>query len=234
MTPVQRRFYILRAWAVHFYTSLGLICALFAILALMAGDARSCALILAVSNIIDATDGTLARRWNVKKWASSFNGRKLDDITDYVNYTFIPIIFSYHFGLISGWGVGVLGVVLILSAYGFCQEAAKTNDGYFTGFPNFWNVLVIYLYIFRLSPLANVIIMVVLALMILVPIKYISYSTKRLQIPTLFFSLLFCVLMLAVIWNLNNLDMRLVWASLICPAYYFLASFYLNIAEKKR
>ena len=197
----------------------------------MAGDVKTCALILAVSNIIDATDGTMARSWNVKKWAASFNGRKLDDITDYLNYTFIPILFCYRFQLITGWGIGVLAFVLVLSAYGFCQEAAKTNDGYFTGFPNFWNILVIYLYIFNLTPLTNAVIMIILALLILVPIKYISYSTKHFQIPTLMFSLLFCGIMLTILFTLNNLDMRLVWASLICPAYYFLASFYLNILE---
>jgi phosphatidylcholine synthase len=234
MTTVQRSLYTLRAWAVHFYTSLGLICGLYAIFALMAGDARACALILALSNIIDATDGTLARFWNVKKWVPSFNGRKLDDITDYLNYTFIPIVFAFRFQLVSGWGIYVLGFVLILSAYGFCQEAAKTNDGYFTGFPNFWNVLVIYLYIFKFAPETNAIVMVIFALLILVPIKYISYSTKRFRLVTVLFSLLFCGLMLTVLWTLNNLNMGLVWASLICPAYYFLTSFYLNIVELKR
>jgi len=231
MTSGDNRFLKFRAWTVHFYTSLGLICAFFAMIALMAGDAKLCAIILAVSSIIDATDGTLARAWNVKKWAPSFDGRKLDDITDYINYTFIPIIFTYQFHLVQGWGIAVLGFVLILSAYGFCQLAAKTNDGFYTGFPNFWNILIIYLYLFKFTPDVNAVVLLVFAFLILVPLRYISYSTKRFRIPTAIFSLVYAVIMIIVLMNMDHVDMRLVWLSLIGPIYYVVVSMYLNILK---
>ena len=35
---------------------------------------------------------------------------------------------------------------LLASVYGFCQVQAKTDDGYFLGFPSLWNVVALYLY----------------------------------------------------------------------------------------
>ena len=34
---------------------------------------------------------------------------------------------------------------LVASAYGFAQHDAKTSDGYFLGFPSYWNVVALYL-----------------------------------------------------------------------------------------
>lgn len=234
MTSGQNTFFKIRAWTVHFYTSLGLICSFIAMGALMAGDVKLCAIILAVSNIIDATDGTLARAWNVKKWAASFDGRKLDDITDYINYTFIPVIFAYRFHLVEGWGLAVLGFVLILSAYGFCQIAAKTNDGYFTGFPNFWNILVLYLYLFRFPVSVNAIILLVFGFLIFIPVKFISYSTKQFRLITALFSLIYAVIVIIILVTLDHVDMRLVWLSLVGPLYYVIASAYLNLSKSTR
>ena len=39
----------------------------------------------------------------------------------------------------------VVSAMLLSSAYGFSQEAAKTSDHYFTGFPSYWNIVVFYL-----------------------------------------------------------------------------------------
>jgi len=44
---------------------------------------------LSLAIVIDATDGTLARAWDVKTYTPQFDGRKLGDITDYINYAFI-------------------------------------------------------------------------------------------------------------------------------------------------
>ena len=60
--------------------------------------------------------------------APELDGRKLDDITDYLNYTFLPVAFSYKVGLITDPWVGILAVVLITSIYGFCQTGAKTSE----------------------------------------------------------------------------------------------------------
>ena len=171
MTPtypapnVRRR--VLSAWSVHLFTSLGLVAGFLALLAIIDLDISRALLFLAIALFIDATDGSLARKADVKRWTPQFDGRKLDDITDYLNYTFIPVVFAYRFGLVIGIaGQLVLGLVLILSAYGFCQKAAKTDDGFFTGFPNFWNIVILYLYVFHLSPTVNALILFFFAILI--------------------------------------------------------------------
>lgn len=230
----RERFLTIRAWMVHFYTSLGIIAALLALTAIFKGSIQEMVVFLAIANIIDATDGALARHWNVKRFAASFDGRKLDDIIDYINYTFLPVFFCYRFGLVlETAGVVVLGVVLIFSIYGFCNQSAKTSDGFFTGFPNFWNVLVVYLYLFGFSPEVNTLILLFFALMIWVPIKYVSFSTVPFRRLTILMSIVYAIISIIIVITFNRVDMRLVWLSLIGPIYYFAISFYLHFKEQR-
>ena len=45
----------------------------------------------------------------------------------------------------------VLVVALVASGYGFCQIPAKTTDGYFVGFPSYWNIVAFYLYLLEMT-----------------------------------------------------------------------------------
>ncbi len=156
---MKNGFNIARSWLVHFYTATGLIAAFLAFRALLDGNARTVFLWLGLALFIDATDGPLARRWEVSRWIPTFNGRKLDDIVDYINYTLIPMIFAYQFGIVTGLGMVVLVVVLMVSAYGFSQEEAKTDDGFFTGFPSYWNLVIFYLYLLDLAPWVSAVVL---------------------------------------------------------------------------
>jgi len=224
-------FYTVRAWFVHLYTSLGIVASFLALLSAVQGNFKQVVVILSIACFIDGTDGTLARIFNVKKWASSFDGRKLDDIVDYSNYTFIPIFLCFRFGMVTEKWLPLLCFVLIASIYGFCQNVSKTDDGYFTGFPNYWNFIVVYFYIFNLPPLVNAIILFVFALLIWVPIKYISLSTKPLRQVTITISIIYTAVMIPVLVNFSNPYMPLVWLSLIGPIYYFVISIFLTIRE---
>jgi phosphatidylcholine synthase len=167
----------------------------------------------------------------VTTWASGVDGRKLDDITDYITYAFIPVVFAYRFGMVQGLGILVLCVVLIFGAYGFVQKVAKTSDGFFTGFPNFWNLLILYLYLFRTPPTTTALILLFFALMIFVPVGYVSYSTKFMRPLTALMSLLYGINLALIIWNWNALDIRLVWFSLIFPLYYTVLSLFLHFKK---
>lgn len=227
-------YYRIRAWLVHLYTSLGLICALGALVSIVNGNARATFIYFGISLFIDATDGTMARKFNVKLWASNFDGRKLDDITDYLTYAFLPIFFVYKFQMVNGWGVYALGFVLIAAAYGFCQCGAKTSDGYFTGFPNFWNLVVFYLFIFKISPLINVWILLILALLIFVPVKYVSYSTRNVFKLNAFMSLLYGIVLGVIVADLHQPPFWLVWGSLVFPLYYVGISVFMTRSETRR
>lgn len=227
------RFYTARAWSVHLYTSLGLLTGLLALEAVYAGAAQRAVMWLGLATLIDATDGTLARRFQVTRWTPGFDGRTLDDIVDYLNYTFIPVVFAYRFGLVPAAGIPVLGLVLIASAYGFCQTSAKTADGYFTGFPNFWNIMIFYLYLLRLPQWANVAILLAFVGLVFVPVGYVSASTRPLRRLTLGMMAAFWVALIAMGITMNDVDMRLVMASLIAPVYYFGVSIYLHFRKKR-
>jgi phosphatidylcholine synthase len=222
----------LRAWFVHLYTSLGLVTGFISLAALFSGNAHLFFIFQGLSLFIDATDGYFARRWNVKIWAPGLDGRKLDDITDFLNYTFLPVAFTYKFGMVSGIWTIVLAIVLITSIYGFCQNVAKTTDGYFTGFPNFWNIVIFYLYFFGFSVPTNSIILFIFAAMVFVPVKYLSYSSPSLRGVTYVISLLYGILLAVILINFNQLDMRLIWLSLVAPIYYLIASLYVYYSSR--
>lgn len=226
------QFLTMRAWATHFYTALGLVAAFLALLATVEGRARDVFVYLAVALFIDSTDGFMARGWDVLRWTPDFNGRKLDDITDYLTYVFIPAYFAYRFELVTGpWAV-VLLLVLLASAYGFCSEAAKTDDGFFTGFPSDWNIVVFYMYILRSAPELNATVLFILAVMVFIPIKYLYPSkTKFLKPISLGGGALWAVACIVLLITLDNPPMWLAYISLLYPIYYFAASFYLHFRE---
>lgn len=229
----QHHFYTLRAWAVHLYTSLGLVVALFAVAAVARGDALHTFLLLGVAMFIDATDGVFARRWSVTTWAAGLDGRKLDDITDYLTYAFIPLFFAWQFGLLGPRSLVVLFICLIAAAYGFCNESAKTRDGYFTGFPNFWDLVVFYLFLLRPPAFVSEIILLFCAAMIFVPIGYISFSTRPFRRLTVAVTLIYGVVCLVLISTFDHPNLYLVYASLLAPLYYVGMSFYLHFKVRQ-
>ena len=95
--------------------------------------------------IIDATDGTFARMVKVKEVLPHFDGRRLDDLIDFQTYTSLPLLLAWRAQLVPDGQEAWLLAPLIASAYGFCQVNAKTDDGYFLGFPSYWNIVVFYL-----------------------------------------------------------------------------------------
>ena len=225
---LSTRLYQLRAWGVHFYTGLGLFAGLFALQAIFAGEVQRAFMWLAAAAIIDSTDGTMARRFQVTRWTPQFDGCLLDNIVDYLNYTFIPVIFAYRFELVPPAALPVLGLVLIAAAYGFCNSEAKTDDGYFTGFPNYWNVMFFYFYLLEFPQFINALIILFFVGLVFIPIRYISASTKPLRNATIAIMTLLWVAFIIIGINLHNVDMRLVIGSLAAAVYYFAASFYLH------
>lgn len=81
-----------RAYFVHFYTASTVVTHILATQALFANEFDRALLWMAAAVLIDATDGTLARRWNVKKYAPGTDGRRLDDIIDFISFAFLPMV----------------------------------------------------------------------------------------------------------------------------------------------
>lgn len=225
---IQKNWNVTRAWLVHLYTGLGLMCGFLALSAIIKLDAKLAFFWLGVALVIDATDGTLARKFNIKHWTPDFDGRKLDDITDYLNYAFLPVFFMWRFELISGAWIFVIPLVLLASVYGFCQSEAKTDDGYFTGFPNFWNLVALYLFTFNWPVFMNGLTLVILAVLIFVPIKFVSFSTPGKIRLAKSLSVVYFLFLIFLVWNPSS---SIAIISLIFPLLYFGYAFYLKVTE---
>ena len=220
------------AWAVHGFTALGLIAAAaIAVFVVEGGDAaftRAFQLMI-LATAIDALDGPLARYARVQEALPGFDGRRLDDLIDFLNYTCLPLLLIWRAGLLAGVESWWLLVPLVASAYGFSQVDAKTGDGYFLGFPSYWNVVAFYLYFLKLEPWMNLGILLTLAILTFVPLKYF-YPTQ----PG-FWNRLTCVL--AAVWGVLLVvilmlppEARRPWllASMVMPLGYLVFSWWLN------
>jgi phosphatidylcholine synthase len=166
---------------VHFYTALGLIAAAGIAVLIVRGGADSfrwAFVLMLIAVLIDATDGFLARRVGVKEVLPGFDGRRLDDLTDFLNYTCLPLLLIWRAELIPSAYAWWLLIPILASAYGFCQVSAKTPDGYFLGFPSYWNVVAFYLWILQPPPWISLSLIVTLALLTFVPLRYL-YPTQR-------------------------------------------------------
>src|SRR5205085_5710370 len=85
----------LLAWCVHLYTALGLVAAAAIAALIVQGGAdafRWAFVLMLVATAIDATDGTLARRIRITEVLPGFDGRRLDDLIDFLNYSFLPLL----------------------------------------------------------------------------------------------------------------------------------------------
>ena len=167
------------AWCVHLYTAMGLAAAAAIAVLLVRGGPDSFRwsfVLMLVATVVDATDGTLARGIGVKKVLPNFDGRKLDDLTDFLTYTFLPLLLVWRAEILPAGTQYWLLLPLIASAYGFCQIEAKTDDGYFLGFPSLWNVVAFYLYVLNLPGWLALGVVIVLSLLTFVPSRYLYPS----------------------------------------------------------
>jgi phosphatidylcholine synthase len=171
---------ILAAWAVHAFTALGLVAAaVIAALLVEGGELafRRAFELMILATAVDALDGPLARYARVQEVLPGFDGRRLDDLIDFLNYTCLPLLLIWRAGLVSGAQSWWLLLPLVASAYGFSQADAKTADGYFLGFPSYWNVVAFYLYFWKLDARLSLGILVTLAILTFVPLRYF-YPTQ--------------------------------------------------------
>jgi phosphatidylcholine synthase len=226
----RRRLRVLLAWGVHCYTALGLVAA--AGIAVAVIDARpesfrTAFLLMLIATLIDATDGMLARWVRVKEVLPGFDGRRLDDLIDFQTYTTLPLLLLYQAKVLPPGQEAWLLPPLLASAYGFSQTWAKTGDGYFLGFPSYWNLVAFYLYVLRPTPAVTVALLTAFAVLTFVPLRYL-YATQRGRWNRLTNQLgaLWALQLAWVVWSLPTTEppdghvRLLAAASLWYPAYY--------------
>ena len=166
------------AVAVHVYTSLGSVLAFLMIVSAVEGRVEVALWLFLAAMVVDGTDGLLARRLRVKEATPWFDGALLDNIVDYLTYCFAPVVLLWAGGYLpegwTGWVVACLP--LLASSYQFCRSDAKTEDHFFLGFPSYWNVLAFYVVVLELGPGVTAALVVVFALLVFVPVRYVYPS----------------------------------------------------------
>jgi phosphatidylcholine synthase len=228
----------LLAWGVHLYTALGLVIAGLAAVLVVRGDAESIRwafILMLAATAIDASDGTLARAVDVRRVLPGFDGRRLDDITDFHTYTSLPLLLVWRSGVLRPEQAPWLLVPLLASVYGFSQADAKTEDGYFRGFPSYWNVVAFYLYYLR--PPAGLALAVVLGLAVLtfVPAKYLYPSQPgALNRVTAVLAALWAAALVLVLTGAVHPMRTWLTASLLFPAWYMGASWWVTLRDWRR
>jgi len=226
------------AWCAHAFTALGLVCAAgIAVLIVRGGDEafRLAFLLMIVATVIDATDGWFARLARVKDVLPLFDGRRLDDLIDFQTYTCLPLLLIWRAGLLGEGQQAWLLVPLVASAYGFCQAQAKTDDSYFLGFPSYWNVVALYLYLLRPPHAWTLAVLLVLAVLTFVPARYL-YTTVggRTGRVTNLLGAAWAISLLVIVWEWQDAPRPLVIASLSFPAYYMGLSWLISLRHWRR
>jgi phosphatidylcholine synthase len=173
---------VVLGWCVHTYTACGLLCAAAITLLLLQPERtpdtyRYCFIWMLIATVIDASDGTFARMVKIKETIPSFDGRRLDDLVDFLMYTCLPLLLIYQAHLLPNGCEWLLLVALFASAYGFSQSDIKTADGAFLGFPSYWNIVAFYFYAGQVNSYIAFGLIALFSVLTFVPSKY-PYPTQ--------------------------------------------------------
>jgi phosphatidylcholine synthase len=188
---------------VHLFTALGIVCALLATRAVLAGAWETAFGWLGIAIAIDGFDGTLARMAKVKQRLPRFSGDRLDLVVDYVTYVFVPALALVQAGYLSGtWGLILAALILLSSLFHFADTESKAPDHSFVGFPAIWNLIAFYVFAFALSGTATAALVLACVALTFVPLKWAHpMRTARLQSVTLGATAVWALAAVAVLWS---------------------------------
>ena len=195
-------------WLIHAFTASGACVGLLSLLAIYQHNLLLALWLMSGAIFIDAIDGMFARMIQIKQVIPEINGALLDNIVDFVNYTIVPCFFLLVTNLLPAyWRIVCVMIITFSSAYQFTQVDAKTTDHFFKGFPSYWNIAVFYLFFWQMNSNTNMIILLFLALLSFVPIKYIypsrlDYLTKNkyLRISMVIFTIMWGLATSGLLW----------------------------------
>ena len=225
-----------RGYAVHVYTASGILLAAWAAAEIAARrpDPRLVFVLFAAATLVDATDGFLARRWEVKRTAPEIDGRAIDDIVDYITFTFLPLMLVWRMGWVPDPGLLWIAPALIASLFGFANAGAKDEGGgFFRGFPSYWNVVAFYAGL--MHPVVSAAVIVALAVLTVAPVRFIypTLAPRPWRMPLLVGAFAWLAFMLWTLAGYPEVEPWLLWLSLSYPVAYTLLSWHLSRRDRR-
>jgi len=222
-------------YLVHLITALGVIPAALAMREITRPecDARWVFAYLLLATLIDAVDGPLARRFEVKRRAPKIDGRTIDDLLDYLTFAFIPLMLVWRMQwLPENWGWLVI-LAMGASLFGFSHQGAKEEaHGFFRGFPSYWNIFAFYAGILHgfAGPWPVALLLVVLSVLTVAPVMFIypNLAPAKHRGWLLGGAFIWVLTMLPLLVEYSQPRGWLVILSLIYPLAYTIASFVLG------
>jgi phosphatidylcholine synthase len=231
-----------RAYAVHLLTASGVVAAFLAVAELFdsAPDERVVFAWLAVAVVIDAVDGPLARAWEVRRLAPDIDGRTIDDIVDYLTFTFIPLLLMWRMGWVP-FAPDLAGAVwivpaLMASVLGFANVAAKDEAaGYFRGFPSYWNIAAFYAGLAfhglgETGQWLNGVVLLALAALTVSRVRFLypNLTPRPWKLPVMLGAAAWLAMMLVMLLVYRRVPGWVVAVSLVYPAFYVTLSIVLD------
>ena len=215
------------AYGVHLFTACGAALGLWALILIFNGFYQKTLWVLAAAAVVDSVDGALARLAQTKKYAGAIDGGLMDNIVDFITWTIAPLLWIYATMQLPVW---VLLICATASIFGFSNTQAKTDDHFFRGFPSYWNIVVVYIFLLQLPTAFASVILLMFAISTFMPIKFV-YPTRTsfLRTLTLMLGSVFVLQFLALIYFFDKSPLILIYSSFLFPIYYFGLSFYLNL-----
>src|SRR5207247_1877764 len=89
----------------------------------------------------------------------------------------LPLFLLWRAGIPPDRLAWLLVLPLLSSAYFYSQVDAKTPDGFFLGFPSYWNIVAFYLYVLHPPVRVSTAMIVTLSVLTFVPTPYL-YATR--------------------------------------------------------
>ncbi len=194
-----------RAFAVHIFTACGAALALLALILATGGHWAAMFFCLGLALVVDGADGPLAREFKVAELLPRWSGETLDLIVDFTTYVFVPAYAIAASGMLPKALAVPAGVVVVITgALYFADRQMKTADNYFRGFPGLWNLAAFYLYLLEPPEWLAAGLIVALAVLTFVPLKFLHPLRVR-RLRWLNIALLAAWAVLAFIAVIQNL-----------------------------
>jgi len=233
------------AFSVHVFTSLGVIAAILAIIAISDYNASEDVLFLRksmfwlfIAFVIDGIDGTFARKFKTQEVLPGWDGKSIDYVVDFATYAIIPAFFIYESGLLPEevrW-FGIFSVLLVSALY-YGKNGMVSPEKYFIGFPVMWNMVAFMMYfVTDFSEWTNFFFIMLFCVLHFVPIKYPYPSQMQyFQKLNIVASILFLVVNIAILYLFPQ---KIVWLGAISfgiVLYFGAISLYMTyLSDKKR